>query len=251
MRSTLFAALLSAAALLAAGSASPAIAQGFDEEETRNIEEIVREYLLRNPEVLIDALREYERRQQAEQDAAREQALNGLDSYIDNIPREDIVGNPDGDVTIVEFFDYRCGYCHRMIEPILTAIEQDPGLRLVLVEFPILSQVSRYAARAALASREQGLYPEFHFALMEQRGQLNEERVLQIAQSVGLDVKQLRRDMLSPEVPETLDASFALAERLGVNGTPAFVIGKSFVPGAIGLEQLQELVREARTNGRS
>ena len=243
------AALITAAAFLATAGATQAQAQSFDQEQTRDIEQIVREYLMQNPDVLIDALREYERRQQAEQQNQRLHALAGLDSFIESIPPEDIVGNPDGDVTIVEFFDYRCGFCHKMMEPILTAIEQDPDLRLVLVEFPILSEASRYAAQAALASREQGLYPEFHFALMEQRGQLNEERVMQIAQSVGLNVEQLRRDMQSPAVEETLNANFALAQQLGVNGTPAFVIGDSFVPGAIPLERLQALVEEARAQG--
>lgn len=243
------AALITAAAFLATAGATQAQAQSFDQEQTRDIEQIVREYLMQNPDVLIDALREYERRQQAEQQNQRLHALAGLDSFIESIPPEDIVGSPDGDVTIVEFFDYRCGFCHKMMEPILTAIEQDPDLRLVLVEFPILSEASRYAAQAALASREQGLYPEFHFALMEQRGQLNEERVMQIAQSVGLNVEQLRRDMQSPAVEETLNANFALAQQLGVNGTPAFVIGDSFVPGAIPLERLQALVEEARAQG--
>lgn len=249
MRLTASAALIAASAFLASAAAMPAHAQSFDQEQTGDIEQIVREYLMQNPEVIVDALREYERRQQAEQENQRKRALAGLDSFIDSIPPEDIVGNPDGDVTIVEFFDYRCGFCHKMMEPILAAIEQDSDLRLVLVEFPILSQASRYAAQAALASREQGLYPEFHFALMEQRGQLNEERVMQIAQSVGLDVDQLRRDMQSPAVGETLNANFALAQRLGVTGTPAFVVGDNFVPGAITLERLQGLVKEARAQG--
>ena len=249
MKSTAAAVMVAAAALLAMAGIMPAQAQSFDEQETRDIEEIVREYLLQNPDVLVDALREYERRQQAEQQNQRQQALTGLDSFIESIPPEDIVGNPEGDVTIVEFFDYRCGFCHKMMEPILTAIEQDPNLRLVLVEFPILSPASRYAAQAALASRAQGLYPEFHFALMEQRGQLNEERVMQIAQLVGLNIEQLRTDMQSPAVEETLNANFALAEQLGVNGTPAFIIGDSFVPGAIPLERLQGLVEEARAQG--
>ena len=251
MRSVLTVALFAAAATLAAPTAGPALAQGFNEAETRNIEEIVREYLIQNPEVLVEALREYERRQQAEQEAARDNAVAGLSSFIDSIPPEDIVGNPEGDVTIVEFFDYRCGFCHRMMEPILTAIERDPNLKLVLVEFPILSQASRFAAQAALASRAQGRYPEFHFALMEQRGQLNEQRVMQIADSLGIDVDQLRQDMQDPSVDETLSANFALAESLGVNGTPAFVIGSSFVPGAIPLERLQELVAQARAENRS
>ena len=156
-----------------------------------------------------------------------------------------VSGNPKGDVTLVEFFDYQCGYCKRSLKPVKDLLETDRQLRIVWKEFPILGPVSRFAARAAMASEKQGRYLEFHVAVMGSRGKLTEDRVMDIAGSVGLDVQRLRREMDDPAIEEYLDETIRLARVLGIEGTPAFVIGDTLVPGAVGGARLKELIARA------
>ncbi len=146
----------------------------------------------------------------------------------------------------MEFFDYRCPYCKRVAGALQALVAEDPNIRLVMKEYPILSQESIEAARAALAAARQGQYERFHFALMERGGSMTESEVMGVAQSVGLDLDQLRRDMQSAEIEEALRRNYALAETIGVGGTPAMVIGTTLIPGAVGLERLRSLVAEAR-----
>ena len=158
-----------------------------------------------------------------------------------------VSGNPKGDVTLVEFFDYQCGYCKRSLKPVRDLLETDRQLRIVWKEFPILGPVSRFAARAAMASENQGRYLEFHVAVMGSRGKLTEDRVMTLAGSVGLDVQRLRRDMDDPAIEEYLDETIRLAQVLGIRGTPAFVIGDTLVPGVVGDARLKELIAKARS----
>ena len=153
-----------------------------------------------------------------------------------------VSGNPKGDVTLVEFFDYQCGYCKRSLKPVKDLLETDRQLRVVWKEFPILGPVSRFAARAAMASEKQGRYLEFHVAVMGSRGKLTEDRVMALAGSVGLDIQRLRRDMEDPAIENYLDETIRLARVLGIRGTPAFVIGDTLVPGVVGDARLKELI---------
>jgi protein-disulfide isomerase len=157
-----------------------------------------------------------------------------------------VLANPDGDVTIVEFFDYNCPYCRRAVPAVEGLIEADPGIRLVYREWPILGEGSVFAARAALAARQQGFYEEFHWALMGMNGRAEERSVLRIAEEVGLDIDQLRADMEAPEVAEHIETSIRLADLLGITGTPTFILGDNLVPGAVEQEVLQRLVDEVR-----
>ena len=159
-----------------------------------------------------------------------------------------VAGNPDGDVTLVEFFDYHCAYCKRMRGPVMTVLEEDPGLRVVFKEFPILGPDSVVAARAALTSRNQNpdKYVEFHTALMSTRGRLTQPRILAIARDVGFDAERLETDMDSPEVTATIRRNLALARALGITGTPSLVIGTQLVPGAVSLRTLRQLIAQAR-----
>ena len=158
-------------------------------------------------------------------------------------------GNPDGDVTLVEFFDYRCGYC-KQFAPLLTSImKQDPKLRVVYKEFPVLGPDSFRAAQAALAARDQGYYLEFHEALMAADAPLTDKAVMTVARAVGLDVDRLKRDMETPKVLNILGNNHRLAEALAIDGTPTLIVGDSIVRGAIPMADLAALIARARSGG--
>ena len=237
-----------AAACLLGATTTPSLAEdaALTDEERAAIEGVVRDYLMDNPELVVEALNLYQARQE-ELEAERQMAQ--VEANQDELlfsPASPVLGNPEGDVTVVEFFDYQCGYCKRMLDHIFDAIEDDPDLRVVFKEFPILGPASMTAAQAALASRSQGLYNEFHYALMEHRGQLTDELIFAIATDVGLDVDQLRAEMESEEVMSEIRANHALANAIGINGTPAFVIGNEVVPGAVGRDVLENLIASVR-----
>jgi protein-disulfide isomerase len=210
------------------------------------IEQIVREYLLREPEVIYEALQELQRRQTAEAESRQQAALADNRELIFDHPADPVGGNPEGDVTLVEFFDYRCAYCRRVVGAIRELVASDPGLRLVFKELPVLGPESVVAARAALASQRQGGYMPFHFALMASTD-LSPEGIRATAAAVGLDPDQLEADMEAPEVQEIIDQNYRLASAVGIEGTPAFVIGDELIPGAVSHDRLVELVEEART----
>ena len=163
-------------------------------------------------------------------------------------PNAPVLGNPDGDVTVVEFFDYNCPYCRRAMPQVQGLLDGDPNVRLVYREWPILGDGSVFAAKAALAARNQGKYEEFHWAMMGMSGRAEEASVLRIAKEVGLDIGQLRRDMEAPEVQEHIASSMRLTQALGFNGTPSFVIGDALVPGFVEQSELEIYVSDARSD---
>lgn len=229
--------------------AAPAgAADGFTPEQEDRIGPLVREYLLNNPEVLEEAFTRLQQQRQEEAKARTRAALDSERRRLFEDPSSPVVGNPEGDVTIVEFFDYRCGYCKRVFPRVKRLLEEDSGIRLVLKEFPILGPASVYASRATLAAREQDLYEPFHDALMGWRGDLSNADVLQIARETGLDVERLQRDMADQKITDAIQGNMALAEALGINGTPAFIIGDTMVPGAVEIEALRDLVKRARAS---
>jgi protein-disulfide isomerase len=161
-------------------------------------------------------------------------------------PNAPVLGNPAGDVTLVEFFDYRCPYC-RQVEPWLQAlIKEDHGVRLVQKEFPILGPASVYAAKVALVAWKLGKHAQFHDALMAKQGNIDEAVILEIAQSVGLDVAKVKVDMNSEEVVSEVQRSTEVARALGLSGTPAFIMGSELVPGATDLATFKSMVDDAR-----
>jgi len=165
-------------------------------------------------------------------------------------PRQVVLGNPDGNVTFVEFFDYNCGYCKRAMDDMLTLMKNDPKLKIVLKEFPVLGPGSVEAAQVAIAVHMQDKsgkkYLEFHQKLLGGRGQSDKARALAVAKDIGLDMGRLDKDLASAEVKATLQESFKLAEALGLNGTPSYVIGDNVVVGAVGLDALKEKVNTTR-----
>jgi protein-disulfide isomerase len=206
----------------------------------------VREYLLENPEVIMEALQILQERQRAAEAEGLKRTIAERSDEILNDPAAPVGGNPAGDVTLVEFFDYNCPYCRRVAPTMAELEEADPDLRVVYKEFPILGPGSQFAARAALASRRQGKYVPFHNALMQATEQVTEETVMGIAREVGLDTDQLRADMQDPAIGEAIARNLQLANALGITGTPSFVIGQEVVPGAVDLRTLQSLIARAR-----
>ena len=247
---------LAAAAVLAGafggfGLAGNAVAQNasFDDAERAEIEGIVRHYILENPDIIMEAIAVLRvREEQAAADQQRTQLVERRVELFDSATSPSI-GAVDSDIVLVEFFDYNCGYCKRVVDNIFELAETNPDLRVVFKEFPILSQSSETAARAALAAANQGLYVPMHNALMAHRGGLNDDTIFAIAEQVGLDVAQLREDMDSDAVNQEIAANADLAISLGIRGTPAFVIGDTVVPGAVDLETLQDLVEQQREQG--
>ncbi len=222
--------------------------QVFETFEEQAIREIVRQYLLDHPEVMIESLQTYQEQQKLAEAERQREALKAKQAVLTADPDTPVIGNPDGDVAVVEFFDYRCGYCKKVVNDLRPVVEEDGNIRLVMKEFPILGPESKLAARAALASVKQGRYEEFHFAMMTSRGQINEASIMALAEQSGLDVARLKQDMESGEIDDLLQKNFELAQSLGIGGTPAFVVGDKLYPGALDMKSLKALIAEARAN---
>ena len=220
-----------------------AIADCMDEDR---IKELVLEAIRENPGIVFEAAQLFEQQQQALQAQAAAQVLDTEKATLENDPNAPVLGNPDGDVPVVEFFDYNCPYCRRVKPEMEALLAADPNVRVVYREWPILGDGSVFAARAALASRNQGKYEEFHWAMMQLKERAEEASILRTAEDIGLDVAQLRRDMNGPEIEEHIQTSMRLAQSLGFSGTPSFVIGDSLAPGLIQADQMIELVDQAR-----
>ena len=240
---------LAAACAIVLGLAVPAVAQQviLSPEQKAEIDKMIGDYILNHPEIVRDALIALERQQAAEEQAKQKEMVVAKADEIFRAGTDQVVGNKDGDVTLVEFFDYNCGYCKRALSDLNSLMEQDKNLRIVLKEFPILSQGSLEAAQYAIAARKQGKYLEYHRALLADRGRMDGARALEVAADIGLDVDALKKDAADPQVREAIKASHALATDLGINGTPAYVLGDEIVPGAIGADALGEKIAALRT----
>ena len=195
-------------------------AQSFDAEETAEIGNIVRNYILENPEIILEAVQILQQREEESQAVAARENLSQLSDQIFNSPSSPVMGEADGDVVLVEFFDYQCGYCERVLDDVFALSEEDDNLRVVFKELPILGPMSVVASRAALAARNQDLYVPYHNALMAHEGRLSEEAIFQIARELGLDVDQLAEDMASPEVIGEIEANLALAQSWASTARP-------------------------------
>jgi protein-disulfide isomerase len=224
---------------------------GFSNAQKQSIETVVRDYLVKNPEILIEMSSELERKQA---EAEQENRNSVIAENADEIFRDDhglIGGNPDGDVTVVEFSDYNCPYCKRAFNAVAKLIESDPKVRVVMKEFPIFGDQSEGAAHVAIAAGLQGKYFEMHSALLQSSGRNNKESALKIAEGLGLDMEKLKADADSPEVDKIIEDTRELGEKLGVQGTPFYLVGDRVVPGAPDnlYEIFVETVGEVRKNG--
>jgi protein-disulfide isomerase len=227
---------------------SLAPAAEFSPAQRQGIEQIVHDYLIAHPEVLQEAIAELDKKQAAADAEKHKDAVKENAKALFSSPHQVVLGNPDGKVTFVEFFDYNCGFCKRAMDDMLTLMKDDPKLRVVLKEFPVLGPGSVEAAQVAVAARMQDKtgkkYLDFHQKLLGGRGEANKARALAVAKEVGYDMDRLQKDMQSAEV-KTLQENFKLAETLGLNGTPSYVIGDKVIVGAVGLPALQKDVNNA------
>ncbi|MCW1952266.1 MAG: DsbA family protein [Octadecabacter sp.] len=217
-----------------------------DELGEDRVKELVLETILENPEIIMQAVDILQRREAAAQAESQADILTSQRLLLEQDPNAPVLGNPDGDVTVIEFFDYNCPYCRQAMPEVQAMLDADPNIRLVYREWPILGDGSVFAAKAALASRSQGKYEEFHWAMMSMEGRAEEASVLRVADLVGLDIDQLLEDMESAEIAEHIETTSRLSQALGFNGTPSFVIGDELLPGFVEAELLTETVQQTR-----
>ena len=219
--------------------------------QEKQIVDVVRNYLTKNPEILVEMTTELDKRQAAEQAAKQQKIISDNADAIFRSPLAFVAGNPDGDVSVVEFFDYNCGYCRRALPDVVKLVDNDKKVRLVLKELPIFGEDSEAASKAALAAHRQGKYFEMHQKLFTEPGKADKEKALRIAGELGLDVAQLEKDMADPEIQKSLDEAKELAQKLGLQGTPLYLIGDHVIPGAPDdlYDQLTKNVAEIRENG--
>ena len=206
------------------------------------IKELALEAILENPEIIMQAVAILKQRD-------NERAASGTKAVrlqLENDPGSPNLGNLKGNVTVIEFFDYNCPYCRQAGKTVQALIASDPNVRVIFREWPVLGEGSIFAARAALASRAQGKYEEFHWALMNGEGRATEASVLKVARDLGLDIPLLQVDMASQTVDLHLEQSNTLARSLEFTGTPAFIVGDKTAPGMISLDQISRLVAVAR-----
>ncbi|WP_456405204.1 DsbA family protein [Thiolapillus sp.] len=230
-------ALIAAAPAFAAEALTPA--------QKAEVQQLIGSYLKENPEVVIEAIQAWRQKQDAAEAAILKEAIDELMAEAKDT-KSPVWGNPEGDVTVVEFFDYNCPYCKQVFPSVKKLIADDGNIKVVMKELPVLGPNSEYAARAALAAQKQGKYDAFHAQMMSKGSRLSQDGVHAAAEKAGLDLEKLKKDMESPEVEQELARNSVWAQRLGVNGTPAFVIGEELIPGAIDGQRMQQFVDRAR-----
>ena len=221
------------------GFAQMAPAQQMTNEQ---VKQLALEAILENPQIIMQAVAILEQRE-------RERAASGANTVrlqLEQDPNSPNLGNPDGDVTVIEFFDYNCPYCRSAGRTVQELLAADANVRVIYREWPILGEDSVFASRAALAARTQGKYEEFHWALMNGEGRASEASILKLARDLGLDVAKLQADMTSPAVEAHIAQSSALASMLGFTGTPAFIVGDRTAPGMLSTDEITAMVAEAR-----
>ena len=210
------------------------------------VEQVVEQYIRAHPEVIEQTLQALQAKREAQERERVRNLIATKQAELLNDPNSPVSGNLEGDVTVVEFFDYRCGYCKRVAGAVTQLQQDDPNVRVVYKDYPILGEASVLAARAALASKAQGKHVAFHEALLASKNELTQETIFNIATAVGLDKERLNTDMQNPTLQEVIEGNRALARELGINGTPGFIIGTELVPGALELKDLKNLIRQVR-----
>jgi len=244
------AAVLGALALVVALPAFAASAS-FDQGQKDEIGTIVKDYLMEHPEVIRDAMQELDRRDRAAEADARKSNITKNADLLFNSKRQVVLGNPQGDVTLVEFFDYNCGYCKRAHADLTRLLDEDKNLKVVLKEFPVLGPGSEEAAQVAVVVHEMApdKYRAFHDELLMSRGEVNGARAIAVAGDLGLDTAAIKARLKEPEIAATINESYALAQSLGINGTPTYVVQNELVVGAVGYDTLKSKIQSVRDCG--
>lgn len=221
-------------------------AHAFTDGEKAELHNIIKDYIDNNPEAIIESLNNAQRKKYEEE---RKKAQKDIKKYLPELQRDaadPVMGNPEGKITIVEFFDYNCGYCKRVFPSIMQLIKEDNDVRVVFKEKPSLGQTSFFASKAALAAKKQGKYFEMHKALMNSKGRISEAKVMKIAQDIGLDTDKLSKDLDSAEINEVIKKNAQLGGKIGVRGVPAIIIEEQYFPGAMPLEAMKEEIAKIR-----
>ncbi len=231
------------------GTVSPVFAEGISPAQKIEFEKLVHDYLLEHPEILRDMSNKLEINDKLAADTARNTTLTSQAKDIFHNPIDAVVGNPNGDVTIVEFMDYNCGWCKKSVTEMQSLIAKDKNVRVVMKEFPIFGDGSEYAARAALASVKQGKYWELHQAMFASEGKITAEVVDQIAKEHGLDVAKMKIDMKAADIDVAIKKNQAMAQSLALTGTPAFIVDDKLIPGYTELANLQSMLATTRAAG--
>jgi protein-disulfide isomerase len=229
--------------------AMPLQAAGLDSAQKQEIEQLVHDYLLEHPEILQDMSAKLEANQRKAETEARAATMKEAAPGIFRSENDPVAGNPKGDVTMVEFMDYNCGWCKKAVKEVGGLVEQDKNLRVVFKEFPIFGAGSEFAAKAAIAATRQGKYWDLHRALYSHEGAVDENVTLAIAKDVGIDVAKLQKDMEDPAIAETLQRNQQLAVSMQFNGTPAFIVDDKVFPGYVPQSELMTAIAAVRANG--
>ncbi len=227
---------------------TPAPTSASDELDEKRVMEIVEKMLRERPEIIVEALAAYQAKQELAEKERQKAMLSSSNKLLFNRPGDPFIGNPDAKITIVEFFDYRCGYCKRVLKDVVAIADANPDIKVVFKEFPILGDASVVASRISLAINEvaPAKYGEFHKKVMSGRGAINKALLLRIAAALGIDTTAVEAQMESKAVSAAIRDTYQLAEQLGIRGTPAFVVGDQVVPGAIDRATLEKLIAEQR-----
>jgi protein-disulfide isomerase len=219
----------------------------FTDPQRVEIESIIKEYLTdKHPEVMAQGLELLQKREQDASDSKSKQAVQKARDRIYDDVVSPVGGNPKGDVTVVEFFDYQCGYCKMSEDSVEHLLKDDKNVKFIYKEFPILGPASADAAKASLASAKQGKYKPFHDALMAKKEHLTTELIMATAKDVGLDMDKLKKDMADASVTDEIASTLKLGQDIGVRGTPMFIINDNVYPGAMQPDQLKQAVSDAR-----
>lgn len=215
------------------------------------LEEFIKNYILENPQVLIEALETFERQQEAEQLARQREMLGRSSAVLTQSEHQVILGNPDGDVTLIEFFDYNCGFCRRTLPDVDRLVEEDPNLKIVLKEFPVLGEGSVEAARVAIAASkiDTEKYLELHRELLSARGQVDRRTAMLLSERLGYDREELEQMLDTGPINEAINEVYSIATNLGLSGTPTFIIGEEILPGAVGYDVLKDKIDSMRRCG--
>lgn len=243
-----------AAAVALAAALPMAHAAEFTDAQKAEIGSLVKDYLIQNPEVLRDAMVELDKRDKAQEAAKREGTVRDQSAALLNSPFNEVVGNPNGKVTLVEFFDYNCGYCKRALDDMAKLMKTDPNLRVVLKDFPVLGPGSVEAAQVAGGVRAQlkgDKFWAFHYKLLSTHGPVGKAQALAAAKDSGVDMDQLAKDMGKPEIKAAIQQNMQLADALSLTGTPSFVVGPEVVVGAVGYDELKDRVDNVAKCGKA
>jgi len=233
---------LAAAMLLAAPVAAPA--QTFSPDQRQQVESIIKEYLIAHPEVVQEVLAAVDKHQKDAEAQQQRATIRANNATLFNSPHQVVLGNPNGKIEMVEFFDYNCGFCKHALPDMVKLLDTNHDIKFVLKEFPVLGEGSVEAAKVAVAARMQDpkKYMQFHQKLLGGRGAADKARALAVAKEVGFDVARIERDMASEEVNTTIAEDMKLADALGINGTPSYVVGEDLVVGAVGFDELKKKI---------